>query len=118
MLPGKLMYPKFLETVPCWIWAAGDETDEAGQAVESLLWNGRCIYRESAERRITADESVVNIVGTAIVSGGNALFLSGFSGGHLTVYPGSAREKTMVIHAVKKLRNPDGTVHHFSLELI
>lgn len=119
MLPRRIGFPKFLETVGCKITIYGDGLDEdTGEPVKALEWQGNCIWSEKSKQVITADKRMINLIGTAIVEGDIAPSLPAFAGGCIIIYPNTPKEKKMLIYEGKRPRNPDGTIHHTSLELI
>ena len=118
-MTGKLKYPDFLSKIPYRIIVYANGIDaNTGERIKALEWRGNCLYSEKSENVSDKNRSGIIIKGRAIIEGDIAPRLASFAGGKFTVAPNSAKEITMTVLESRRPRNPDGSIHHISLELI
>lgn len=87
---------------------------EEGEPLTSLnLENQKCRFVEKTKTVITADEKKVELVGKVILLGDIAPNIKKISGGEV-IFNDSKYE----IYQASRPRNPDGSVHHTTLELM
>lgn len=87
--------------------------DKYGDPLEATKWNGKCNYQDSAKTVLTAEKTLIQLSGCALIPGDIAPSLPTLSGG------------TVIVHGVKrtifkgtKARNPDGTVNYTRLDVM
>ena len=111
-MPGKLMYPKWADVIPCEIVIEGGVSED-GEAVPLETWSGKVNFSEKAKRVQDRDGKWVQLSGVIHVAGD---ILPGvvYTGGKVTIegYP------VRVVTGYARPRNPDGPVNHTRLELI
>jgi hypothetical protein len=109
----KLKFPRHLAVTPysATLWKEG--VSEDGSPLFHSTAKGVCVFSEHAKRVQTGDGKTITLNGRIAVEGDLAPGLPTITGGEVVI--GS---KTMQIHAGHRPRNPDGTVHHTTLELI
>lgn len=87
---------------------------EEGEPLTSLnLENQKCRFVEKTKVIISADGKKVELIGKVILLGDIAPNLKKISGGQVIV-----NEVEYEIFQGSRPRNPDGTVHHTTLELM
>lgn len=109
----KLPFPDFLLSVNynCVLEETGITEEGAPKvAVES---KGKCIFSEKSKKVISADGQEVVLIGKVIIKGDLAPELATISSGKINV-----ENKTMKIYSCSRPRNPDGSVHHTTLEVM
>jgi hypothetical protein len=109
----KLPFPKNLAVTPCTVTLNGEGLDEDGAPVQSLSWSGKAIFSEKSRTTLTADKRLVTLEGKVIIEGDIAPNTVEIADGEVTV----AGKKYMV-YRCERPRNPDGSVHHTTLELM
>lgn len=87
---------------------------EEGEPLTSLdLRNQKCRFVEKTKIIISPDGKKVELLGKVILLGDIAPNIKKISGGEVIV-----NDSKYEIYQASRPRNPDGTVHHTSLELI
>ena len=85
---------------------------EEGEPKKVLEKKGLCIFSEKAKRIIDSEGKQVKLLGKVIIKGDVAPSLKNLSDGVITIN-GCSYE----IHTGSRPRNPNGTIHHTSLEI-
>ncbi len=113
----KQLPPKHLKKLlnnECDIKLYQEGLSEEGEPLTSLnLENQKCRFVEKTKVVISPDGRKVELIGKVILLGDIAPKIKKISGGQVRIN-GSEYE----IYQASRPRNPDGTVHHTSLELI
>jgi hypothetical protein len=107
LFPRKLAVTLYTAT----LWQEGIGEDGA-PLVHSTV-RGLCIFSEHAKRTVDKDGKTITLNGRMMVEGDLAPALPTIAAGEVVI-----GDKHMQIHAGHRPRNPNGTVHHTTLELI
>lgn len=87
---------------------------EDGEPLTFLdLKNQKCRFVEKTKTIISPDGKKVELIGKVILLGNIAPNIKKISGGEVII-----NDSKYEIYQVSRPRNPDGTVHHTSLELM
>lgn len=81
--------------------------NEYGEPLEAVEFVGKCNYQDKAKIVLTAEKKLIQIAGTALLSGDICPALAVISGGEAEIFGISRR-----IIEGRKARNPDGTVNY------
>lgn len=106
-----LPYPYYLEKTPITVTIT-EGLNGNGAPNTVATYNGKCRLEERAKTIRDADGKLIQLEGKAYIGcdiAPNAQLIEG----HVSVLG-----KEFKIYKAKRLRNPDGTVHHTALELI
>ena len=124
----KKLNPKHLERLlnnKCDVKLYQEGLSEEGEPLTSLnLENQRCRFVEKTKIIITADGQKVELVGKVILLGDIAQKIKKISGGEvsniITMINGKevVNESKYKVYQASRPRNPDGSVHHTTLELM
>ena len=124
----KKLNPKHLERLLnnlCNVKLYQEGLSEEGEPLTSLnLENQRCRFVEKTKIIITADGQKVELVGKVILLGDIAPNIKKISGGEvsniITMINGKevVNESKYKVYQASRPRNPDGSVHHTTLELM
>jgi len=109
---GKLPFPDFLSVTPCTVTIWSNELTVDGGPVPALEWSGDCWYSDKSKTVISKDKKEIVLQGSIQIKGDIAPGLPSVSSGEVKVSGG-----VFQIHRGIRPRNPDGTVHHTTLEL-
>lgn len=113
----KKLNPKHLERLlnnECDVVIYQEGLSEDGEPLTSLnLKNQKCRFVEKTKIIISSDGRKVELVGKVILLGDIVPKIKKISGGQVIV-----NETEYEIYQASRPRNPDGTVHHTTLELI
>lgn len=113
----KKLNPKHLKRLlnnECDVNIYKEGLSEEGEPLTSLnLKKQKCRFVEKTKIIITSDGRKVELIGKVILLGDIAPEIKKISGGQVKIN-GSEYE----IYQASRPRNPDGTVHHTSLELM
>lgn len=113
----KKLNPKHLEKLlnnKCNVKLYQEGLSEEGEPLISLnLKNQKCRFIEKIKTIMTADGKKVELVGKVILLGDIAPNIKKISGGEV-IFNDSKYE----IYQASRPRNPDGSVHHTTLELM
>ena len=113
-MPRKLPpIPAILISTPCTITAEAPGISTDGEPVIAFTWTGLCRYSDKAKEFLSGDKKLVRLSGAIQINGDIAPGLPSFTGGSVEI-----AGNVFKIHAGKRPRNPDGSVHHTTLELI
>lgn len=124
----KKLNPKHLERLlnnKCDVKLYQEGLSEEGEPLTSLnLEKEKCRFVEKTKTIITADGQKVELVGKVILLGDIAPNIKKISGGEvsniITIIDGKeiVNESKYEIYQASRPRNPDGSVHHTTLELM
>ena len=124
----KKLNPKHLEKLlnnKCDVKLYQEGLSEEGEPLTSLnLTNQKCRFIEKTKIIITADGKRVELLGKVILLGDIAPNIKKISGGEvsnvITVIDGKEviNESKYEIYQASRPRNPDGSIHHTTLELM
>ena len=113
----KKLNPKHLERLlnnKCDVKLYQEGLSEEGEPLTSLnLENQKCRFVEKIKTIITADGKKVELIGKVILLGDIAPNIKKISGGEVII-----NDSKYEIYLASRPRNPDGSVHHTTLELI
>lgn len=88
-------------------------TGNYGIPLDSIRFEGKCNYQDTAKTILTDDKKIIQLTGVAYFPGDIAPELPTISGGTVVV-----NGETRRIEQGMKARNPDGTVNYCRLELV
>ncbi len=124
----KKLNPRHLERLlnnKCDVKLYQEGLSEEGEPLTSLdIKNEKCRFVEKSKTIITADGKKVELVGKVILLGDIAPNIKKISGGEvsnvITVIDGKEviNESKYEIYQASRPRNPDGSIHHTTLELM
>ena len=113
----KKLNPKHLKRLlnnKCDVVIYQEGLSEDGEPLTSLnLENKKCRFVEKTKVIISSDGRKVELVGKVILLGDIAPNIKKISGGEVII-----NDSKYEIYQASRPRNPDGTVHHSSLELM
>lgn len=113
----KKFNPKHLERLLnnfCDVVLYQEGLSEEGEPLTSLnLENQKCRFVEKTKVVINSDGKKVELIGKVILLGDIAPNIKKISGGEVIV-----NDSKYEIYQASRPRNPDGSVHHTTLELI
>ena len=113
----KKLNPKHLERLlnnECDVVIYQEGLSEEGEPLTSLnLKNQKCRFVEKTKVIISSDGRKVELVGKVILLGDIAPNIKKIRGGEVII-----NDSKYEIYQASRPRNPDGTVHHSSLELM
>ena len=113
----KKLNPKHLERLlnnKCDVKLYQEGLSEEGEPLTSLnLEKEKCRFVEKTKTIITVDGQKVELVGKVILLGDIAPNIKKISGGEVII-----NDSKYEIHQASRPRNPDGSVHHTTLELM
>jgi hypothetical protein len=109
----KLPFPDFLLNTPATVTLNGQGLTEDGSPELGVSWSGKCIYSEKAKTVVDAERRLIRIEGSIIVKGDIAPALETLADGEVSV-----AGKQYRVYRSERPRNPDGTIHHTTLELM
>ncbi len=84
-----------------------------GSPKRTVIFEGKCFYKEKTKHKITADKQLITLSGEALFNGDIAPDTDDIAG-EVRILSGIKRR----IYASEKAKNPDGTVNYTRLELI
>lgn len=87
--------------------------DEDGKKIVHSNISGKCIFSEKRKQIMNTEKQIIQLEGSVIVNGDIAPKLVEFANGTINIKNGNYK-----INRVMRPTNPDGTVHHTTLELI
>ena len=113
----KKLNPKHLERLlnnKCDVKLYQEGLSEEGEPLTSLnLENQKCRFVEKTKTIINADGQKVELMGKVILLGDIAPNIKKISGGEVII-----NDSKYEIYLASRPRNPDGSVHHTTLELM
>ena len=113
----KRLNPKHLERLlnnKCDVKLYQEGLSEEGEPLTSLeLKNQKCRFVEKTKIIISSDGKKVELIGKVILLGDIAPKIKKISGGQVRI-----NDLEYEIYQGSRPRNPDGTVHHTTLELM
>lgn len=113
MIPNKLpQVPDKMFNTPCNIKFFASKLSEDGERTVIADVDTMCIYGDKAKSIMDAEKRIVQLEGSIMVKGDIANELS-ISDGIVAV-----RGKQLKIYKVMRAMNPDGSVHHTTMELM
>lgn len=87
--------------------------DEDGKKIVHSNITGKCAFSEKRKQVMNAEKQIIQLEGSAIMSGDIAPNLKEFANGTITI-----NGCTYKIYRVMRPRNPDGTIHHTTVEVM
>lgn len=109
----KFPFPIHLLRTPCVVTLNTEGLNEQGEPEAEFTWSGKSIFSEKSKTVVTADNRIVRLEARVILKGDIAPQIEVISDG--TVQIGA---KTYTIYRSERARNPDGSIHHTTLELM
>lgn len=106
-----LPYPKFMDTTAFTV-NLYDGIDTNGAPLQVATYSGKCCFSESTRMKRDADGKLIDLNAQLIVGEDIAPGIKIIDG---DVFINDTKYK---IYQGKRLRNPDGSIHHVKLELI
>ena len=114
MIPNKLPdIPKAALRTPCSIVLNRAGLSEDGEQLGALVYTGKCCFSEKRKQIMNPEKQIIQLEGSAVLMGDIAPTLPSACTGTFTV-----GTSIYSIYSLKRPRNPDGSVHHTSLELM
>ncbi|TAN69154.1 hypothetical protein WS9_003795 [Paraclostridium sordellii 8483] len=105
----KLPFPKWLLKTPIKVYET--YTNEDGEPVENLIYDGLCIYNEKSKQILDSERRLITLSGKVIIEGDikpNKL-IEGY------IQMGELKKD---IYKSSRPRNPDGSIFSTELELM
>ena len=120
---NKLPFPDFLLKTDCSIEINSSGINNDGEPNKPIIFEGKCIFSEKSKIIYTQDGQKINLVGKIIIKGDIAPSIQKIASGqvyigHLDLSDKFVKDKKLEIYASSRPRNPDGTIHHTTLELM
>lgn len=113
MIPDKLpKIPDILFRTTARIVLYDNELNENGEPLIIHDAEHRCIWSDKRRRTVDAEKRVIELEGSIIVDGDVAPDTKA-ADGYAVIYG-----EKLKIYKVKRARNPDGSVHHTTMELV
>lgn len=109
----KMPFPMWTQNTPAEIVLNADGLNENGAPIESATWAGPLWYSEKSRTVKDKEGRDVRLTGTAIIVGDVAPNLQVISDGTVTINGYVYR-----VFGAQRPRNPDGSIHHTTLELM
>lgn len=110
-IPNKLPdIPKQFYNTACSLCIKSGDINRYGEAVIKEL-KLMCKFTQKNKRLLTEERNIVVIEATALISGNNML-------DNVVDCIFTVSGKEYKIYSCKGIRNPDGSIHHWKLELI
>lgn len=109
----KLPFPDFLLRSNYEAYLEEPGITDEGAPIFSDKCEGKCIFSEKAKKIITPDGQEIVLIGKVIIKGDLAPKLATISSGKITI-----ENKKMQIYSCSRPRNPDGSIHHTTLEVM
>ena len=109
----KLPFPDFLLRSNYKASLEDSGITEEGAPNLSITCEGKCIFSEKVKIVITPDGQEIILIGKVVVKGDLAPNLATISSGEITI-----ENKKMKIYSCSRPRNPDGSIHHTTLEVM
>lgn len=114
MIPERMpQLPKAMFRTPCHIVLNQEGLSEDGEQLACLELDLKCCFSEKRKQIMNAEKQIIYLEGSAVLLGDIAPALPNACTGTFTV-----AGVTYSIYSIKRPRNPDGSVHHTSLELM
>lgn len=114
MIPERMpQLPKAMFRTPCHIVLNQEGFSEDGEQLACLELDLKCCFSEKRKQIMNAEKQIIYLEGSAVLLGDIAPALPNACTGTFTV-----AGVTYSIYSIKRPRNPDGSVHHTSLELM
>lgn len=114
MIPEKLpQLPKAMFRTPCHVKIFGDSLNDDGEQEVLLEDDLKCCFSEKRKQIMDAEKHIIQLEGQAMFIGDIAPDVPQACTGEFSV-----GTSTYKIHAVKRPRNPDTSIHHTTLELM
>jgi len=119
----KLPFPDFLLKTDCKIEINSNGITSDGELNKPVIFEGKCIFSEKTKIIYTQDAQKISLIGKIIVKGDIAPSIEKIASGkvyigHLDSNKNFVENKKLEIYASSRPRNPDGTVHHTTLEVM
>lgn len=110
----QLPFPDFLlSEEDCHIELNSEGITEQGEPKKVLKKDVKYIFSEKTKRIITPEGKRVDLIGKVIVKGDIAPDIPKISGGSIKI-----GDKVVDIHSAARPRNPNGTIHHTTFEVM
>ncbi len=113
MIPGK--FPKIPEEMfktDVRIILYDNELNENGEPIIVHDAEHKCIWSDKRKRTVDSEKRIIDLEGSIVVDGDVAPDTKA-ADGYAVIYG-----EKLKIYKVKRARNPDGSVHHTTMELI
>lgn len=109
----KLPFPDFLLNTDCKIKIDGVGITKDGEPNNGASFEGKCIFSEKAKIIITPDGQKIELVGKVMIKGDIAPTIEKIAKGDVLI-----GNKKLTIYSSSRPRNPDGTIHHTTLDVM
>lgn len=109
----KLPFPDHLLSLKCNVKITDSGINDEGEPNIVDMGSFFCIFSEHTKHIQEEDGTRVDLIGKIIIKGDIAPNISKITSGEVIL-----GNKTMQIHSASRPRNPDGTVHHTTLEVM
>ena len=116
--------PEFLLATPCRVVINKEGINEDGAPEKAVEWTGMCRYSDKASERLTADKKLIVLSGAVQMGENVAPNVDLITDGYVVIYNTiedrdcDSNGKKIDLYKGLRPRNPDGSVHHTTLELI
>lgn len=110
-----MRYPRLVRIAktPIHVEFAQEGLNVYGEPLDPMVVETVCNFQDSAKTVLTAEKKLIQLSGTALISGDVATELKSLSGGTVTI---NGEERRIFQGA--RCRNPDGTVNYVRLDLV
>jgi hypothetical protein len=102
--------PTLFYNTPCKLYLQNGKVNRYGEADTKEL-ELKCKFTQKTKRILTEERKIVVIEATALIDGGQLLL--NVIDSDFAIY-----ETKYKVYTCKGIRNPDGSIHHWKLELI
>ena len=109
----KFPFPNHLLNTPCTVVLNTEGLNEDGEPEAELTWSGNGIFFEKSKTVTAADNRIIRLEAHIILKGDIAPSVGVISDGSVSV-----NGRTYSVYRAERARNPDGSVHHTTLELM
>lgn len=118
----KLPFPKNLLNLECTVKLTGSGISEEGEPILIEVGSFSCSFSEKSKVIINPDGTRIDLLGKILIEGDVAPNIPKISTGEISVYKKNGNkkigEKTVQIFSTNRPRNPDGTIHHTTFEVM
>lgn len=109
----RLPFPDWTQTTAAELSLNAEGLNEEGAPDVAIVWSGNAWFSEKSRTVKDKDGRDIRLVGSLVIKGDIAPSLPLISDGTATV-----ASRTYDIYRVARPRNPDGSVHHTTVELM
>lgn len=109
----KIPFPKYLLKNDYELILNGSSITEEGESINSITYEGKCIFSEKTKSIITPEGTRVDLIGKVIIEGDVDPNILKIKSGKIIV-----DKRVMKIYSCSRPRNPDGTIYSTNFEVM